>query len=329
MMTMHRLLFSFFSIVLVSDSISADITRIHNHSSAGFADRETAVKQLTRRDQYVQAMSRFDRQCRLQSDDDVSVDEYLEFVSKHVLEWNPGEVNAIKAVLTAVHEKCRPYTLPLPDQVLFVKTDGKEEGGAAYCRGNAVVLPARRVAVSQERLERLVLHELFHVLSSHNPELREQLYSTIGFEICEEIPLPPSLSERKLTNPDAPLINCVTSLTQDGEEITVTPILFASHEKYESRFGGPFFKFLEFKLMVVAEKEMKWKPLQVHGAPVLLEPDSTPGYFKNIGRNTQYIIHPDEILADNFVHLILKSEDLKTPEIVDQMRRILIRDTGK
>ncbi len=328
-MSPQLILFAGFSVLLAGVSRSDDATRIHKHSFAGFVDKEFAIEKLSRRDKFVDAMSLFDRQSRMQSDDNVTVHAYLQFVSQHVLEWSEKEITAIKAVLVSIEEKCRPYTLPLPEQILFIKTDGKEEGGAAYCRGNLIVLPAPRVAVSADRLERLVLHELFHVLSSHNPRLRQQLYSIIDFRICQEIQLPPSLSDRKLTNPDAPLVNCVIPLTQNAEEIMVAPILFASPEKYESKLGGPFFKFLEFKLMVVVEEEARWNPLLTDGVPVLLDPDKTPEYLAKIGKNTRYIIHPDEILADNFVHLILKSKDLQTPELVEQMRQILTRDARR
>lgn len=326
-MTSHLLLFVVYSFLLASPALANESTTIHKHSSAVFPDKETAIEKLTERDQFVEAMSRFDRQSRLQSDTDVTIEAYLEFVSQHVLDWNDDEIKLVKSVLTSLEEKFRPYQLPFPEHVLFVKTDGKEEGGAAYCRRNMVVLPAPRVAVSRERLERLIIHELFHVLSSHNPKLRQKLYSIIQFETGAEIPLPSSLAERKLTNPDAPLVNSVISLTHNEKEITVTPILFSKVEKYESTLGGPFFKFLEFKLMVVVQDESQWKPLLVDDAPVLLSPGKTPDYIKRIGNNTGYIIHPDEILADNFVHLILQAKDLETPHIVTQMGALLT-DSG-
>lgn len=75
--------------------------------------------------------------------------------------------------------------------------------------------------------------------------------------------------------------------------------------------------------MVVIHDESQWKPLLVDDAPVLLSPDKTPDYMKRIGNNTGYIIHPDEILADNFVHLILQTKDLETPHIVTQMEELL------
>ena len=35
------------------------------------------------------------------------------------------------------------------------------------------------------------------------------------------------------------------------------------------------------------------------------------------------IIHPEEVLADNFKHLVTGKKDLPDPEIVDRMRALL------
>ena len=45
--------------------------------------------------------------------------------------------------------------------------------------------------------------------------------------------------------------------------------------------------------------------------------------MEQIGGNTNYIIHPDEILADNFVHLALEAEKLATPRIIEEMKKTL------
>ena len=36
-------------------------------------------------------------------------------------------------------------------------------------------------------------------------------------------------------------------------------------------------------------------------------------------------IHPDEILADNFVRLVMGDKDVPTPRIIDEMRKLLRR----
>ena len=46
---------------------------------------------------------------------------------------------------------------------------------------------------------------------------------------------------------------------------------------------------------------------------LLLKPDDVPDYFAKIGRNTGYIIHPEEVLAENFVLLVRGKSDVPTP----------------
>lgn len=42
-----------------------------------------------------------------------------------------------------------------------------------------------------------------------------------------------------------------------------------------------------------------------------------------MGRNTGYIIHPEEILADNFKLLATGAENVPSPQILEKMRVIL------
>jgi hypothetical protein len=42
-----------------------------------------------------------------------------------------------------------------------------------------------------------------------------------------------------------------------------------------------------------------------------------------VGRNTQYIIHPEEILADNFALLVLGETSIPSPVILEKMKDAL------
>ena len=57
--------------------------------------------------------------------------------------------------------------------------------------------------------------------------------------------------------------------------------------------------------------------------PILLEPQQTASFMEQIGKNTGYIIHPDEILADNFIQLVKENKKLPSPKIVEQMQSVL------
>ncbi len=60
-----------------------------------------------------------------------------------------------------------------------------------------------------------------------------------------------------------------------------------------------------------------------------LRPAETTGWFEQIGRNTRYTIHPDEILADNFVRLINGDTNVPTPQIIAAMANVFSQPTSK
>ena len=71
-------------------------------------------------------------------------------------------------------------------------------------------------------------------------------------------------------------------------------------------------------------KNDRWQPLLLEGGePVVVDAKKEPAFYEKIGKNTNYVIHPDEILADNFVHLVMQDPDLMTPRIVDELRLTL------
>jgi hypothetical protein len=282
-----------------------------------------AVEALTRRDDYITQMSSFDRQVRLQTDRDVSEAELLPFISQNVLPWEPADVERITPIVDAVAKKLEPWKLRLPTVVQLIKTTGREEGNAAYCRGSSIVLPRTVIENRRHDLARLLTHELFHILSRHNPELRESLYASIGFKPCNEVPLPEPLRARKITNPDAPINDHFITVEHEGRAVELMCVLFSNAERYDAARGGSLFSYLTFRLMMLENDNGVRRPAVVDGQPVLLEATNVPGFAEQVGRNTRYLIHPEEILADNFVLLVDGRIDVATPRVVQEMGRIL------
>src|SRR5258706_16383790 len=57
-------------------------------------------------------------------------------------------------------------------------------------------------------------------------------------------------------------------------------------------------------------------------------PEELQGLFEKIGRNTQYLAHPEEILADNFFQLFVSTfrgprPEVQSPGVLERMRAIL------
>ena len=145
----------------------------------------------------------------------------------------------------------------------------------------------------------------------------------MGFKPCKEVPFPKELLPRKITNPDAFRRNFCAELDFEGRKIHVVPILFSSSEKYDARRRRPFFAYLVFKLLVVEEHDKQWIPRLVDGKPVLLDASQVPDYMKKVGRNTHYIIHPEEVLADNFRLMVNQTKNIPTPRIPTGMKDVL------
>ena len=174
----------------------------------------------------------------------------------------------------------RPFPLSLPRTIQMVKTSGAEEGGAAYTRGTAIVLPKGGLAKSQKEFEKLICHELFHILSRQNPRLREQLYEAIGFTHCNEIEFPPELASRKITNPDAPRNDHFIRLAIRGQPCLAVPILFSTAEVYTAQLGGEFFDYLEFQLLLMERTSDPdgLKTVYENSMPKLIGPQESSGF---------------------------------------------------
>ncbi|HYF36394.1 MAG TPA: hypothetical protein VD994_13955 [Prosthecobacter sp.] len=304
---------------------------IGQNTTLDFATVGEAQTVLTARDDYIQRLSPFDRAAKILTDRETSEAEYLAAISANILPWTEPEKAKINAAFEPLQAQLTALSLPLPPKILLIRTDGDDEGGACYTRGNAIVFASPSLQESPGSLSRLLCHEIFHVLSRANPELREKLYRVIGFHKCGEVSLPSDLEPRRITNPDAPIIEHCVKVEVDGESHWVAPVLFANAAKIDPAKGGTFLNYLQFRLLAIdfdPNTGLRKSASPPH-APKFIAPNEAGGFFEQIGRNTRYIIHPEEILADNFVHLIQGTQDLPSPGIVEEMARILKETPGK
>ncbi|MCL4181660.1 MAG: hypothetical protein KJ072_28470 [Verrucomicrobia bacterium] len=97
-----------------------------------FASIETGRQILTRRDDFVQRLSPFDRAARLKTDREISEGQFLDFVGTNVLAWTEGEKQKLTEAIQELQTPLASLALRLPKTVYLVKTTGHEEGHAAY-----------------------------------------------------------------------------------------------------------------------------------------------------------------------------------------------------
>ena len=290
---------------------------LHRNSHVEFACCSDAQKILKSRDLYIKALSPFDKRLRIQTNRDIDDEEFLDFISSQSQEWTVREKEKIQKALVRIRHKILPYNIYLPRKIFFLKTTGKEEGDAPYTRnGNSVVLPVREFSQSHQQLFETISHELFHIISRNNPKLRSQLYEMIGFKKCDPITLPLKWQNRKITNPDAPENAHYIEVIVKGKMTPVVPFLLSSDSRYDEKRGRTFFNHVQLKFIPIERKKGKCMASKSEEALLSFDINEISGFFEQVGMNTPYIIHPEEILADNFTLLLAGKQNVLSPDLL-------------
>jgi hypothetical protein len=299
--------------------------RLGERSVVVFATVQEGKRLLETRDDFIRRLSPFDRSARMKTSKAVSEEDFLKFAGENALEWTDAEKARFESAFQGLQKRLKSLSLPFPEKIPAVRTTGNEEGGAAYTRGNAILLPTSQLAADDSSLQGLICHELFHILSRANPKLRGRLYEAIGFVHCGEVEFPASLAARKITNPDAPRNDHCIRLKIADKPCWAIPILFSRAEKYDPGQGGEFFAYIQFRLLLVERSgTSNVKALYDGRNPRLVDVGEVSGFMEQVGRNTDYVIHPEEILANNFTLLAMGETDVPSPELLGKIKKALL-----
>ena len=127
-------------------------------------------------DVYTSNLNEFELMAKLQTNEKITVSDYLNHAKEQALSWNNELMERIRGAIAniSIHLELNP--MPLPEEVHFVLTTGLEEGFAAYNRGTAIFLN-ERIIQNHRNLTRLIAHELVHVATRNNRKWKDKLYS--------------------------------------------------------------------------------------------------------------------------------------------------------
>ena len=212
----------------VSNLLSSKTLVPFNDISFEFPDAKTAKEILLQDDLYLTHLSPFDLCAKVQKKEKVSMDKFKEFLGSQTLSWTDGEKKMIEKIITDAESFFSYKKLVMPEKIYLVKTTGEEEGNAAYCRNmDTVVFPESYLEYDEATFKEIFVHELFHIFSRNNPDIREKLYNSIGFSKTGELVLPPDLADLAITNPDAVLYDYCFDTKYGGKPVRLIPVLLA------------------------------------------------------------------------------------------------------
>jgi len=305
--------------------INLSAGNLTSNCSVFYADSIRAARFIISADDYTNRLSAYDRSAGMNTNKSIDQETYLDYCAHNVRTWSNLEKIRFDAFIDSVDQLLKPFHLILPDSILLIKTTSREMGGVdvAYTRQNGIFITEPMLLQNDRELRNTLIHEIFHVLSRQNKTLQKKLYSLIGFDEINEIKLPPEWDARRITNPDAPWMDTMIRLKAQGKALTLTPFLFSGQAEYNPNKRGGIFQSINFMLLEITETAGIWKPLINDSGPVMFAPGSIEDFWTKIGKNTRYILHPEEILASNFVLLVTGQANLPSPWVIDGMRKAL------
>ena len=289
-----------------------------------FALKEEAQKLILGNTQYYNRLSQMDIDWRARKAD-ATLDELIAFAQEQVSDFTENNMDVVMQCMSFIERQldllgCQ---LPVPDEIIFVKTNMKDESNAsAYTTRNLIFLNEsllsryndpgqRRGPHAPLNLSVLIAHELFHCVTRHSPEFRKKMYALIGFTIMDhDIEFPEHIKRMLMSNPDVEHIDNYAEFTIDGvkRKCTIITTYNMSWANAIDLFGPSvrFFNHIDISLVALDDLEH----------PFHFEEASD--FWDKMGENTDYVNAPEECLAVNFSYAIIFGMNYKyeTPELI-------------
>jgi hypothetical protein len=264
--------------------------------------------------------------------------DYKKYIQQDVSDFTADEAEKVDKTMQEAFNICNKVTGNIfPEEIKIIKTHGKHYGeDTYYTRENVIVVPKQALQnFNADVFLKVMLHEISHIITRLNPTIKAKLYATIGFKkLASPLLINDSLKSRLLTNPDGHDLNWVTELTTDAKTNVYTlPIIYANENIYKAE-KPEFFQYLGwnyFELLPSASgKELVVQTIGNQQKSTLNTEGITTVFKEKF--NTDYIIHPDEIVADNFSILMYSVKNPKSLDaysvngrkLLDTMRGVLM-----
>lgn len=308
-----------------TQSTTAESAKIAHRFATASEGKDLLLSNKT----YYAGFSQNDLDFRMQKKG-ATMDEYHAFAGEQVLEFTDAEKKLIDQYLDemAAHLAENGYTLPPLDEIVFVKTTMEEEAGAGgYTHGTTIYLApvllvepgdATEGGDSWLHFKETLWHEIFHCLTRNNPDFRADMYKLIHFTMHDtDFVLPPSVMEYHISNPDVEHQDASAVFSIDGNDVECF-CDFVTTQHFEKE-GDSFFDCSTTALV------------PIDGRDVYYTPEQASNFHEVFGNNTDYVVDPEECMAENFAFALTygaagkDGSGYKSPEIIEGILAYLSR----
>jgi hypothetical protein len=282
----------------------AAVYRGLNKTVVRFASVDEGRAALGADDEWIGLTSELQRASLMGRAGPATREDFRAWQAANVLPWSAQEQERWRRALDAMAPALNRMKLPLPGEILLVNTSGRESADTPHTRGRAIAIPTASFDAQGFSDVEVLAHELFHVASRHAPQLATELYKLIGFEPAPELEWPPEWLALRIADADAPYHRHLMRVRHDGAEVALMPVVVASHAPL--RPGEVITEVMELRLLRVTPGvgAAPTRAVLRDGQPLWHEIEDIPEFTLKLGRNTDYTIHPEEAMADNFMFIV-------------------------
>jgi hypothetical protein len=265
-------------------------------------------------DNYIDVMSSHDYALRMNVTNingsikqSINRDDFIKYICNHILAWEESEKrDVLKTIMDIVLilQKLN-FNGKMPDMINIVKTDGLEE----LHEFNLCYARKKTICVSTNGIRRLChksfINALFNIFLQNDDKLRDKMYNSIGFHICNDINLPTNLIHKTIIHPGSYHRDAYIDVAINGSlalsKMFVIPIMM---------YKGACNKFLR----VISDRYGMFVPYRVPYIDPIVKKcilydveDLDMTDFYNRTGDIKNLFHPNEILADRFSKIVLSA----------------------
>lgn len=281
----------------------------------GFADAKEGATLIKGNTEYLNGLTQNELCFRLQKKD-ATLEEYTAFAAEQVLDFTEEEKAGVSACMQRIMDICQEnhYKLPEIGEITFVKTTMKEESGAtAYTHGTQIYMGESMLSLlsnknqwAQKSGTTILVHELFHCLTRNDAQFRKDMYEILGFRIQEEeFAFPEEIRQQIISNPDVGRHDAYATFRIEGKDRDCV-VIFTTARPFKNP-GDNIFALATVGLV------------PIDNLSVIYPSGRAENFWEVFGRNTDYVVDPEEALADNFSFAIMygmEGVNYASPEII-------------
>lgn len=303
-------------------SENSDQQTVSDTISYRFADAEEGIELRMENDNYFDNLTQNDLDYRT-GKSGATLEDFKALAQKQGDTFTEEEKQAIADSIARIGARFKEigFHYPSNSDIVFVKNKmGDEFGAAAYTQSNQIYLEGENLDFMKDipkLLDGMIVHELFHVLSRNNPDLRQALYDVFGFTITEEPNFTPEIRAILGSNPDVEKFDSYAMFTINGKptKAVVVTLLKKPYSDGQNLFDN-------FSTGIVPyDNPDKYYTI-----------DEVSNFWDVFGENSAYVITTEEAIADNFTSAVIYGMDgrtYKSPEIIQNILNVLAHYEGE